>query len=198
MGFMTYGIIALAASTSAPASQDPREALIEQQKQHSAECLRDFGTGKIKTYVALANCTNGGMMDMLRAIGFPYLDLAELQLAKRLVIAERIDKKKLTPIEGAAAEKQLEVDITVEVDKREQAKEKATLQAQAVVQARRDIQDQRQQAAELARDQARAQEEQANADRRAVQLRCAAAMLAPTRTGSFVESMSNCATATGR
>lgn len=84
-------------------------ALAEQQRAKEAaaegatfmkECRAKRDDGEFKGRVAEVNCYKSDYREAYAKRNYGYMDLIDLMLAKRLEIAEKIDKHKISPSQG--------------------------------------------------------------------------------------------------
>lgn len=120
MGFMAM-LIAVA-SMGCVSLGNPRLAKIQEAMKESGRITMDCRTqklqGKIATWVEAVQCANDPTRQLMMDSGYPHMDLINLMLATRAVLAERMDAGQLTLAE---AEQQLAVLHTLLV-KEEQAR----------------------------------------------------------------------------
>ncbi len=66
------------------------------------ECRSKRLKGELKNYVASANCSNSKILKIYQDAKYPFSDLVELLIAKRLSIGEKIDAGEITEAQGQA------------------------------------------------------------------------------------------------
>ncbi len=95
---MRVAVICLVASSHAYGQQSnpTTDALKAKYAQRSVDCHKCSIRSSSRRPSALTHCMNDSMVDDLQAVGYPYPDLAQLQVAGGWRIAERIDQKKIT------------------------------------------------------------------------------------------------------
>lgn len=96
-----------------------------QAQAASDECKNKRLAGELKTHVDVVNCANPRIRAAWQAANYPYMDLIDQVLAHRLLIAEELDRKKLT--EGEA-----QVELTAFISKMVEEGQQRALAAQAV------------------------------------------------------------------
>jgi|HubBroStandDraft_1064217.scaffolds.fasta_scaffold116431_4 hypothetical protein len=130
---------AVVLGTSLPVQAQPNydpvqiKAALERYDGRRAECWQRYTAKLLKTATELANCANGGVADSLAAAGYPHMDLIQVMVAEELAVAERVDRKKITPIEARAQVTELMSRISTEIRARNLAAENAaTVRAAAL------------------------------------------------------------------
>jgi hypothetical protein len=86
-----------------------------------SECDNKRLSGELKTHVAVVQCSNPRIIEAFRRIGFPYMDTVTLATAKRLELAERLDKNQIT--EGQAQLEMAELKTRIATIERERNRE---------------------------------------------------------------------------
>ena len=155
--------------------------IVAQNQQHLTICGQLYQAKRIKTSTALMHCSYDGYVSTLRTVGAGSTDLIDELVTGEFAIAERIDRRRITRVEGQAEESALESRVQGEASVRLSAAQEAQAQTQAA----------QQQAVQV---QANAQA-QAEARRRLLLLCEAAGGSMPTQSGSFSESLGNAARA---
>jgi hypothetical protein len=82
-----------------------------------SECRARRLSGELKTYVASAHCANPRIMQAYGAANYRYMDLIALLTAKRLEVAEKLDRHQLTEIQAQAENTKVFTEI-VEAERR--------------------------------------------------------------------------------
>lgn len=103
----------------AQAPQKPSAALLKQIQAANEECKRKY-PDPVKQAIAYASCENRNM-ELLRP-SMVYPDLMDQELANNLMLAEKVQKRKMTPIEMKAVKAQLHSQIVTEFQRRQLAK----------------------------------------------------------------------------
>ena len=103
----------------AQAPQKPSDALLKQIQAANEECKRKY-PDPVKQAVAYASCENRNM-ELLRP-SMVYPDLMDQELANNLMLAEKVQKRKITLIEMKAVKAQLHSQIVTEFQRRQLAK----------------------------------------------------------------------------
>ena len=198
---VTLGL-AILVCVSAQAQQpqnDPIRTILNQYDAKAKKCWQMRIDKKLRTYKDVAVCADTGLVSSLSEAGYPYTDLFQLLTAQDLAISERADAKKITEAEGRVERAQAVSQMVAEIQRRNIIEQKARADAAAADAQAQQIETETQARAQAAAD-AQAQllsqmQAQAAADaeiqRRAALARFSAGIAAPTRTGSFGESMSN-------
>jgi hypothetical protein len=107
------------ASAQIPAQQNPPASLLNQIQAANQECKRKY-PDPIKQALGYATCENRNMELLRPAMVYP--DLMDQELANNLMLAEKVQKGKMTPIEMKAAKAQLHSQIVSEFQRRQLAK----------------------------------------------------------------------------
>ncbi len=68
----------------------------------AGECRTRRLAGELPGHVASAQCSNDGMRQAIAGGGYPYMDLVNVYLARRLVVAERVDAGEISESQGNA------------------------------------------------------------------------------------------------
>ncbi len=68
----------------------------------AGECRARRLAGELPGHVASAQCSNDGMRRAIAGGGYPYMDLVNVYLARRLVVAERVDAGEISESQGKA------------------------------------------------------------------------------------------------
>jgi hypothetical protein len=105
----------LAMPGSASAQQYSRESTIRLIEAANEECRREY-PNPIKQAVGRATCENQNM-EVLRST-MPYPDLMDKELAYNLVLAEKVQKGKMTTTEREAAAAQFHSQVLAEQQRR--------------------------------------------------------------------------------
>jgi hypothetical protein len=152
----------------------------------SKACWTRYRERRLKTFTEATDCEDGGLIDSLASADYPHMDLVRVIVAEHSVIAERVDKRKITVVEGMAARAELESRMVAEIQRRDLAAQKMRVEAaQAYVRAQAQAQaDARAQATAEAQGRMLEQmQSQAAADaeaaRRAQDLELAGRLLGP-------------------
>lgn len=103
-----------------------REAAIEANRIN-LDCRAQKLQGKLATWVEAVNCGNDRIRQVMQASGYPHMDLVNLLLAHRILLAERMDAGQLTEAEATVQLAELGTRITAE----EQARALAASHAQS-------------------------------------------------------------------
>ncbi len=101
------------------AQQNPPASVLSQIQAANEECKRKY-PDPIKQAVAYTTCENRSM-ELLRP-SMVYPDLMDQELANNLMLAEKVQKGKMTPIEMKAVKAQLHSQIVTEFQRRQLAK----------------------------------------------------------------------------
>jgi hypothetical protein len=102
---------------------------VAQYYARSKECWARYAERRLKTFTEATNCEDGGLTDSLSLAGYPHMDLVRVVVTEHLVIAERVDKKKITVAEGMAARAALESRMVAELQRRDLLVQKMKLEA---------------------------------------------------------------------
>lgn len=78
------------------------------------DCRAQKLQGKLATWVEAVNCGNDRMRQVMQASGYPHMDLVNLLLAYRILLAERMDAGQLTDAEATVLLAELGTRITAE------------------------------------------------------------------------------------
>jgi hypothetical protein len=105
------------------AQQNPAGSVLSQIQAGNEECKRKY-PDPIKQAIATATCENRNM-ELLRP-QMVYPDLMDQELANNLMLAEKVQKGKMTLIEMKAVKAQLHSQIVTEFQRRQLAKMAAT------------------------------------------------------------------------
>ena len=105
------------------AQQNPAASVLSQIQAGNEECKRKY-PDPIKQAMASATCENRNM-ELLRP-QMVYPDLMDQELANNLMLAEKLQKGKMTLIEMKAVKAQLHSQIVTEFQRRQLAKMAAT------------------------------------------------------------------------
>jgi hypothetical protein len=105
------------------AQQNPAGSVLNQIQAGNEECKRKY-PDPIKQAMASATCENKNM-ELLRP-QMVYPDLMDQELANNLMLAEKVQKGKMTLIEMKAIKAQLHSQIVTEFQRRQLAKMAAT------------------------------------------------------------------------
>jgi hypothetical protein len=103
----------------AQAQQNPPAPVLSQIQAANEECRRKY-PDPIKQAIAYATCENRNM-ELLRP-SMVYPDLMDQELANNLMLAEKVQKGKMTLIEMKAVKAQLHSQIVTEFQRRQLAK----------------------------------------------------------------------------
>ena len=101
------------------AQQNPAASVLSQIQAGNEECKRKY-PDPIKQAIATATCENRNM-ELLRP-QMVYPDLMDQELANNLMLAEKLQKGKMTLIEMKAVKAQLHSQIVTEFQRRQSAK----------------------------------------------------------------------------
>jgi hypothetical protein len=101
------------------AQQNPPAPVLRQIQAANEECTRKY-PDPIKQAIAYASCENRNM-ELLRP-SMVYPDLMDQELANNLMLAEKVQKGKMTLIEMKAVKAQLHSQVVTEFQRRQQAK----------------------------------------------------------------------------
>ena len=112
-----------AGKRQAEAQQNPASAVLNQIQAANEDCKRKH-PDPVKQAIAYTACENKNM-ELLRP-SMVYPDLMDQELANNLMLAEKVQKGKMTPIEMKAAKAQLHSQIVSEFQRRQLAKVTAT------------------------------------------------------------------------
>lgn len=82
------------------------------------ECRDKRISGELKTYVEAAKCSSPKIFDAYQKENYPYMDLVNLYVAKRVEIAGKLDKKKLTESEADLKIAEVTTELTNEQRRR--------------------------------------------------------------------------------
>jgi hypothetical protein len=88
--------IARQQTPQAPAPQDALQAALKQTELASDLCRAKRLRGELPTYAASVRCANPAMIQAFKAAQYRYMDLIDFFAAKRLELAEKIDRNELT------------------------------------------------------------------------------------------------------
>lgn len=99
--------------------------------ERSKECWSRYAERRLKTFAEATNCEDGGLTDSLSLAGYPHMDLVRVVVTEHLVIAERVDKHKITVVEGMAARAALESRMVAELQRRDLVAQNMKLEAAA-------------------------------------------------------------------
>ena len=105
--------------------QNPTAAILKQVQAANEECRRKY-PDPIRQAIAYTSCENRNM-ELLRP-SMVYPDLMDQELANNLMLAEKVQKGKVTLIEMNAAKAQLHSQIVTEFQRRQLTKMAATRQ----------------------------------------------------------------------
>ncbi len=94
-------------TTQAISSQTLREA-----QQAIDECKAKRVSGELPTFAASVQCSNPRLIQAFSSAHYRYMDLIRRLAAKRLEIAERIDRKELSEDQGQMENAKLMMEIT--------------------------------------------------------------------------------------
>jgi hypothetical protein len=111
------------ARAQTPAQQNPPASVLSQIQAANEECRRKY-PDPIRQAIAYTSCENRNM-ELLRP-SMVYPDLMDQELANNLMLAEKVQKGKVTLIEMNAAKAQLHSQIVTEFQRRQLAKMAAT------------------------------------------------------------------------
>lgn len=100
-----------------PAALRVRQAM-EEANRINLECRALKLQGKLTTWVEAVHCGNEPMRRMIQDSGYPHMDLVNLLLANRVLLAERMDAGQLTEAEATV---QL-AELLTRIAKEEQAR----------------------------------------------------------------------------
>ena len=101
------------------AQQNQASAIASQIREGLAECNRKY-PDEVKQAVANTMCEKQAMEPLKRTS--PYPDLVDLETTNALVVAEKLQKGKMTLIEAKAAVAQIHSDVVAEFQRRQLAK----------------------------------------------------------------------------
>ena len=107
------------ARAQTPAQQNPPASVLSQIQAANEECKRKY-PDPIKQAIAYTSCENRNM-ELLRP-SMVYPDLMDQELANNLMLAEKVQKGKMTLIEMKAVKAQLHSQIVTEFQRRQLAK----------------------------------------------------------------------------
>jgi hypothetical protein len=113
------------AQAQTPAQQNPPASVLSQIQAANEECRRKY-PDPIRQAIAYTSCENRNM-ELLRP-SMVYPDLMDQELANNLMLAEKVQKGKVTLIEMNAAKAQLHSQIVTEFQRRQLTKMAATRQ----------------------------------------------------------------------
>jgi hypothetical protein len=167
--------VGLALSVQAQAQTPPWLSVTNGYYPRAAECWKQYHDRKIKTFSGMARCSDDGLLTDLRKAGYPSMDLAEWMVSQHEAIAKDVDARKISVVAGRDAWVAVENHLRGEMDKRNAAVQADVARQQAEIQAQLDAQAQA----------------GADAEQRAAMLRLSAGLLAPNRSGTLGESVSN-------
>jgi hypothetical protein len=105
------------------AQQNPPASVLSQIQAANEECRRKY-PDPVKQAIAYTTCENHNM-ELLRP-SMVYPDLMDQELANNLMLAEKVQKGKMTLIEMKAVKAQLHSQIVTEFQRRQLAKTAAT------------------------------------------------------------------------
>jgi hypothetical protein len=104
-------------------------AAFQEASAIAEECRNKRVAGQIKNQVGSIECSNDRMRQVIAASGYPHMDLVDLFLANRLVLARKIDNGELTPEDAELQEAELKTRIASEEQRRNVVAYQAQLQA---------------------------------------------------------------------
>src|SRR5690349_5707194 len=104
-------------------------AAVARYYARSKECWTRYAERRLKTFTEATNCEDSGLLDSLALAGYPHMDLVRVIVTEHLVIAERVDNKKITMAEGMAARAELESRMVAALQRRDLAAQKMKLDA---------------------------------------------------------------------
>jgi hypothetical protein len=107
------------AQVQAQAQQNPPASVVSQIQAANEECKRKF-PDPVKQAIAYASCENRNL-ELLRP-SMVYPDLMDQELANNLMLAEKVQRGKMTLIEMNAAKAKLHSQIVTEFQRRQPAK----------------------------------------------------------------------------
>lgn len=103
--FLSLSLAVAAAGLTACASLDPfadapptkAEILASARTDIAEHCLTGRDTGR-QSYVAAAACSNQATLKAFHDIGYRYMDLVVKVNTERLVLADKVDRREITPV----------------------------------------------------------------------------------------------------
>jgi hypothetical protein len=101
----------------APAVQDAIRVAFNETNQAANECKAKRLSGELPTHLASVKCSNPRTIRACDAAHYKYMDLIEFFAAKRLELAEKIDRNELTEDQADAEGKKVYAGI-VEAERR--------------------------------------------------------------------------------
>jgi hypothetical protein len=111
------------ATSGAPiavATAQKRETFRTEIEKIVNNCKEKRLSGEVKGFVGSVNCSNPLIRNAALKANYPYMDLIELYLAKKLQLAERVDARIMTEGDMQVALAQVLVDITDQERQRNQ------------------------------------------------------------------------------
>jgi len=106
-------------SSQIQAQQNPPAPLLSQIQAANEECKRKF-SDPVRQAIAYATCENRNMELLRPSVVYP--DLMDQELANNLMLAEKVQKGKMTPIEMKAIKAQLHSQVVTEYQRRQLAR----------------------------------------------------------------------------
>jgi hypothetical protein len=175
---------ALASPASAQSDPPPWRRVSDQYYARVQECWARYAKHQLKTFSDATNCGDTGAIQEFEQSGYPAMEFVRFIITQNAAIAERVMRGKITATKGIAERASVELQVATEIQRRKAAYQQSVEQNRAI---------QQQQGSADAEANLRQAQAAAAADEQQQQYlaRFAAGMLAPTRTGSFSESLGN-------
>lgn len=111
-------LVTLLATGCAGLSGPDWAAIGQQATQIRAGCESQFTAGIIKTHLATEQCADPAIRALYASAGWRDLDVLDAYLARRKSIAERLDRKAISPEEARAQVAQATADQNTELQNR--------------------------------------------------------------------------------
>jgi hypothetical protein len=121
-------------SSLPPVKAEPSPSEVgSQYYKKVAECWDRYDKKQLKTFTQATNCADANVVENLERAGAHDMDVVRWMAAEHVAIAERVDRKKITPKEGRAAWARVESSMVTEFQRRNAiaVQERAEAQAQA-------------------------------------------------------------------
>ena len=129
MSFALLAVAFCAGNREVQAQQQNQASAIDRQVQEGMDkCSRKY-PDQVKQAIAIARCENEAMEPLRQASAYP--DIIIMEMGESLVIAEKLQKGKMTLIEAGAASARLHSQVIGEIERRQLAKAAAARPAPA-------------------------------------------------------------------
>ncbi|MFZ2065124.1 MAG: hypothetical protein WAV27_04005 [Xanthobacteraceae bacterium] len=121
----SHGLVLAQAAPANPAeakpttNQDIFRTILREVQPVINECRLRRLRGELPTFAASAECSNHGLISSFNAAHYKYMDLIRFLVAKRLEVAEQIDRKEVTEDQARRESMKIMIRVITAVQERD-------------------------------------------------------------------------------